>query len=754
VAAIAVLIAVAGAAAAWWRTRDAGPRWAREKALPEIARLVDQEDYHGAFLLARRAAPHLPGDASLHRFWKDHTFPLTVETDPAGASVAIKPYREVDAPWVPLGETPLKEVRAPQTSLRLRIVKAGFTPLEVASDFSGPLRVRRFTLDAEAEAPKGMVRVSGGPHGYRAVPEVRLEDFWLDRYEVTNREFKEFVSAGGYTRPELWKEPFVLDGRALSFPEASARFRDATGRPGPATWELGTYPEGQADHPVGGVSWFEAAAYARFAGKELPTLHHWMRATGTTHLVDILLLSNFGGRGPEPAGRQPGVSAFGADDMAGNVKEWCSTASGAKRYILGGGWNEPSYMYMDMDAQSPWDRAPTYGFRCAKYAAPLPAAQLAPVAMVSAERNYAAEKPAADALFETYRRFYSYDKTPLEARVDAVQEAEHWRLEKVSFAAAYGGERVPAHLYLPRRGRPPYQVVVYWPAAEALRLHSSDDIRMKYMEYLLRSGRAVLHPIYKGTYERRLARAFAGPSEVRDTMVYFSKDLGRSLDYLETRPDVDAKRLAFYGNSLGATIAPVMLAVEPRFGAAVLQGGGLESWRPLPEADPFHFAPHARAPVLMLNGRYDFALPVETSQRALLRLFGARPEDKRHVVFEAGHAGFAMHDVIREVLDWLDRYLGPVGPEPLAPSAAAGAEAAPPVILTPRASGGQRRDSGWGRPEAPWRRNSQRYTPSSCTSPSPSSWRACSSGVPGWWERGCGPVGSTSPGPRPAPSSS
>ena len=50
-----------------------------------------------------------------------------------------------------------------------------------------------------------------------------------------------------------------------------AEFVDSTGRPGPATWQGGDYPEGQDDYPVSGVSWYEAAAYAEFAHKSLPT---------------------------------------------------------------------------------------------------------------------------------------------------------------------------------------------------------------------------------------------------------------------------------------------------------------------------------------------------------------------------------------------------------------------------------------------------------------------------------------------------
>jgi formylglycine-generating enzyme required for sulfatase activity/dienelactone hydrolase len=661
-AATAALAAVLAGLGAWWWIRDAGPRWARAVALPEIAARIEKEDYYGAFLLARQAQRYLPANPSLERFWKDQTFPLTVVTDPPGADVAMKPYGEVGARWEPVGRTPFKGLRAPVVNLRLRITKDGFAPLEIASDLSGWLRVRHFTLDKAGDAPAGMVRVPGGTFDYQALRAVDMGDFWLDRYEVTNREYQEFVAKGGYTQPGHWKEPLVKDGRVLSWLEAMALFRDATGRPGPATWELGTYPEGQADHPVGGLSWFEAAAYAHFVGKELPTIYHWIKAAGMTHFADILLFSNFDGHGPAAAGSHHGLSPFGTYDMAGNVKEWCWNASGARRYILGGGWNEPSYMFADVDAQSPWDRRPTYGLRCAKYMAPPPPDQLRAIDAVGVTRHYASETPASTAVFRVYRGFYSYDKTALRATVESVQEAEHWRREKVSFDAAYGGERVPAYLFLPRNARPPYQTVVYWPSGEATVLRSSEDIRLRFIEFLLRSGRAVLHPVYKGTYERRLPADSEGPSGERDHVIQISKDLGRSLDYLETRPDIDASRLAYYGISSGAVLAPVLLAVERRFHAAVLQGGGLDVWRSAPEADPFNFAPRVHTPVLMVNGRYDFVLPLEDSQKRLLRLLGTPEDEKRHVVFETGHAGYPMHDLIKEVLDWLDRYLGPVTP--------------------------------------------------------------------------------------------
>ena len=117
--------------------------------------------------------------------------------------------------------------------------------------------------------------------------------------------------------------------------------------------------------------------------------------------------------------------------------------------------------------------------------------------------------------------------------------------------------------------------------------------------------------------------------------------------------------LGYYGVSWGGRMGPLMLAVEPRIKAAVLNVAGLKFQRALPEADPFNFAPHVTVPVLMLNARYDQFFPLETSQNPLFRLLGTPPDRKRHVVYEAGHL-MPRTLTITETLDWFDRYLGKV----------------------------------------------------------------------------------------------
>ena len=78
-----------------------------------------------------------------------------------------------------------------------------------------------------------------------------------------------------------------------------------------------------------------------------------------------------------------------------------------------------------------------------------------------------------------------------------------------------------------------------------------------------------------------------------------------------------------------------------------------------PEIDGLNFAPRVRAPVLMLNGRYDFGFRPKPYQKPLFRLLGTPESDKQHIQFDTGHVP-PVQELMREVLNWLDRYLGPV----------------------------------------------------------------------------------------------
>ncbi len=650
------------AAGIWFGVQESRARWARNVALPEIARLVEEENFDAAFRLGKQAERYTPGDRQLLELQRHYAKGAFVQSTPAGADVYVKGYPNVDAGWIYIGKTPIEGIPVPAGYLRWKVIKEGLTPAEGAFH---PFLPVQFTLRPPESSPPDMLLVPGGNFGFRAFPPVTLDDFWLDKFEVTNKQFKEFVDAGGYQKLEYWKHPFVKGGKVLSWEQAMVEFRDATGSPGPSTWQLGTYPEERDQFPVNGVSWYEAAAYATFAGKDLPTAYHWYKAVGMRQFSDILRFSNFGGQGPTQVGTHQGLSAFGAHDMAGNVREWCwnpsESAPESRRYILGAFWSQAPYVFNNVEAEHPFDRSAGNGFRCAKYGAPLPDALTAPLERVS--RDYAKERPVSDEVFAIYRSFFSYERKDLNPKVESVDEsAPHWRRETISFDAAYAGERVLAHLFIPKNVQPPYQTIVYFPSSLGFLAKASDELELNVMDFLPRIGRAVLYPVYKGMYERHLETPPSPRIPERDLVIAWSRDFRRSIDYLESRPDIEHQKLGYYSYSF--PFAPVIGAVDDRIKASFHIGTGLLPVRAPPEYDPFNFAPRMKAPTLIIGGRLDFILPLETSQMPLFRLLGAPEKDKRLALFDRGHVVRLSPDVIKEILQWLDRYLGPVNTKP------------------------------------------------------------------------------------------
>jgi len=518
-----------------------------------------------------------------------------------------------------------------------------------------------------------MTRVAGDTLAYGVIG-----DFFIDKFEVSNHHYKNFIERGGYQNPEYWHELTVSLNDSISWERAITFFVDQTNNPGPSTWIDGNYPDGEDDFPVSGISWFEANAYAAFTGKSLPTKDHWGLARGeSTLLVGTPQLggnaifapfSNFHGDGPVGTGSLNGIVSSGAYDMAGNVREWCWNESERGHWIRGGAWNDNPYMFGAPSKADPFDRSERNGFRCVLYPNPdaIPEIAFGFTTDKSSALELKLSEQISEEKFEVYKEYYGYDKGDLFAKVVSKTETGDWILEKVVIDAAYDDERFSVYIFFPANSKPPFQSVIYGPGSGVFWQENSDDIENyfefpAFLDFFVRSGRAVIFPIIKGSFERKEETPsflyFQNTYRFTNYITKVVKDYRRCLDYLETRNEFDMNKVVFYGMSLGPHIGAYLTAVDHRISANIFYAGGLN---PIgrPEANATYFLPRIKIPTLMINGRYDSIFGLNAIMK-MFNLLGTDENDKKLVLFDTDHLAYK-EDLVRESLAWLDQYFGQV----------------------------------------------------------------------------------------------
>ncbi len=647
---------------------------AKNHLLPAIQKMVNDNFFPptAAFDMALEAEKFIPGDSTLIKLWPSLSVKLSMQTNPSDAEVWWKDYDNPSGEWRLAGTTPLKDARFPRPYLRWEIRKKGFQTIEyagVAASWKNWKDSSNLVLDKIGTLPSNMVRI---PERKTFMYIVGLEShggktvgsFLMDKFEVSNKQYKMFMEAGGYTQRSFWTHPIYRDGKEIALEAALALFVDKTGRPGPAGWEAGAYPDGQENAPVTGVSWYEAAAYAAYAKKQLPTVYHWSVAAETGRTQSIVPLSNFNAKNTTAVGSTAGYSSFGIYDIAGNAREWCYNENvKGQHYILGGGFNDQTYAFNDSYTQPALDRSIANGFRCMQ---PLPGdtglvTLMQPVAL--AFRDYAEENPVDDKTFNLYRQQFLYDKKPLNAVVVTSVQNESWTAEKITFDAGYNNERTEAWLYLPKGFKAPYQTVLFFPGSNDIfeRVYNPTSINNR-IDFVLKSGRAIIRPIYKGTFERHDELKSDLQEETvfyKDHVIMWAKEVARSIDYLETRADIQADKIAYLGWSWGGFMGGIMPAIEKRIKVVVLNVGGMAMNKALPEADQLNYLPRVTQPVLMLNGKYDMFFPVETAQKPMYNFLGTPKDQKKIIIYDVGHL-VPRTEFVKETLLWLDKYLGTV----------------------------------------------------------------------------------------------
>jgi serine/threonine protein kinase/formylglycine-generating enzyme required for sulfatase activity/predicted esterase len=688
---VAVIVLVGGAW--WWKQRADLARATAE--LPQLAALAEARRNFEAYDLAVALEPKLPGNATIAGLMPVISDTMSVTTDPPGARVYLKRFAPDAAGGLPerqlVGTTPLKNVRIARGEYVLSLELDGSAPYE--RSVSGvtirqgtlviappPIQVEA-RLQTAAAMPAGMVSVPGSDYRLASWSRptdrrARLDDYYIDKFEVSNLEFKDFINAGGYVKREYWIHPFVKDGREVEWDKAMTLMVDRTGLPGPREWSNQNPPDGKADHPVTGVTWYEAAAYAAFRGKRLPTAFQWEKAArgglgpaagvtfmpwGAFYPGDTLAhRANFGTGTVPVASNEFGVSRVGAYNMAGNVSEWTMNDSSEGYLATGGSWGDPTYTFAQYGGRPGFFSSEKLGFRLAQNAPGATGDQGG--SRIEIAQEIPTYLPTPVSTFNTLAAAYRYEPAPLDARIEETVDTPDWKREKITFNGA-GGERAIAYLYLPPHAARPLHVIHYVPGGDVSGgfrpITESMDERMG---PFVKLGRAAFGVVLKG-YVGRLRPAGTEPAEPMsveylERVVDRMTDLRRGLDYLETRADVDRTRIGFLGPSSGAMIGLILAAIEPRYRAVVLSGSGiaLEYTRVIAPANPVNFASHIRGPKLMVQGRYDEDSPLRTTAEPLFKLLA---EPKQLYLYDGGHVP-PLEIVMRATSGWLDEMMGRV----------------------------------------------------------------------------------------------
>ncbi|MDZ7626665.1 MAG: bifunctional serine/threonine-protein kinase/formylglycine-generating enzyme family protein [Ignavibacteriaceae bacterium] len=415
----------------------------------QLDTLVSQRNYFAAFDLAKDHQSELknnPVFKSLSLFIYDT---LSVSTEPEGAKIFLKRFDPAKQNLADKGEffgiTPIKNSMIARGDYLLTFEKDGYsTSQRIASSFpiikEYPVPRRGVNLSAKMlktnEIDSNMVFVPGGDYKIVSwslfdLPNVKLSDFHIDKYEVSNKDYKQFISNGGYLKKEFWKHSFTKDGKEISWADAMKIFVDRSNLPGPRSWVNQDFPEGKGNYPVTDITWYEASAYAEFRGKSLPTVYQWEKAArngvinyqgmslpwGVVYSMEnVIGRANFNGKGTEPADQYEfGISAFGCYNMAGNVKEWCLNNSSNGHSITGGSWEDIYYVYGDFGSFPGFYSSGSIGFRCVKNIMPVendPAA-----AFINKDHKVETYKPISELEYKKLLTYYKYDKQSLNAKV-------------------------------------------------------------------------------------------------------------------------------------------------------------------------------------------------------------------------------------------------------------------------------------------------------------------------------------------------
>ena len=668
--------------------------WVKASVMPVIQSALEKDDYLTAWKASQRIEAYAPFFSSTKLLDESISTIAKIEVTQSDTAIYWRPYAEQSYEgWEYLGHSPRSEFRLPNGLVELKLEKEGYETSHIVSanpsprfnnmSFKPAPEIAPIELQPKGSIPSGMVYVSPGQFlpafsGGSLTNPINLRPFYIDRNEVSNRQYKEFVDAGGYENQLYWTNmEIVREGISLTFKEAKRFMVDTTGVNSPAGWEVGTYLDGEGDLPVTGITWYEALAYARFRGNILPPMYHWLAAAYPPFEViapispKLIPESNFSNSQIRRTG-QSGLGPYGTFDMIGNAREWVWNIFGGVGMTMGGAFSDPTYMATMQNPLPRFDRSSINGFRTVRLLSPQDMSPFdRPVSMGTSKDKDYSYKTMSDDVFEIYASNYSISPRELNA-TSLYQDTsnELWIKERIQVELGYESSKMDILIFRPKNTYKPLESIIFHPGLNYFQSPPEiDDVSIGEfgLDFIVKSGRAVVWPAFQNSMNR-LAKSStskkkltkeSSPDEigrwVRKIRLDWRIDTYRTIDYLETRPDFDANSIFYVGMSYGSNDMVHTLLLEPRYKAAILWVGSGTGYSVPPVSDGHNHVPRITTPILMLNGNQDYLISRAKVERFFNDL-GASPDDKKLVFYDSGHWPLPRNQMIKETLGWIEKY--------------------------------------------------------------------------------------------------
>jgi len=607
----------------------------------------------------------------LKSYYEKVTTLVDIYTTPIKVKVYLKVKNDTIEDWELLGISPLKNIRVPQKWLELKLVYkdniffTGTHPYYLNNnDNVFILPKDDYKIDSNFVLFLGKntkLRFPGIDH----LKNKKIGAYALSKYEVTNIEFQKFVKDSGYSKPEYWDFPINIGTKTYDF-NSVENFVGEFGKPGPSNWSYSKFPKGQEDFPVTGISWFEARAYARYVNMDIPNVYQWSNAANLGTSFRFVPKSNFSKSLLTSVGSIETNNGNNIFDIAGNVREWTinfSDSEKTNKAILGGCYLDDDYFFNDYVGQNAFNRSIGNGFRLVKNLDQYESFQnYADTSIYMKIRDYYSLPGVSEEVFKIYKKqFIDYNKNFNDTIIN-IPNNEIYKVQRYEIPCVDGVEKMPGYIFYNSSIKPPYKPIIYFPGSNAIHLTNTDIMianKLDQFDYLMEEGYAIIHPIYLSTYEREDELKSDYPTKTKqykNHVINWGKEFKKTIDYIELREDLDIEYLSYYGVSWGGYMANILLAIDERVKAAVLNVAGLCFQETYEEIESYLYTPRIKCPIIMLNGKYDVFFPMETSQKPMYDLIGTETEHKKHYVYPSGHY-VPKKELIAEHLNWLNKYL-------------------------------------------------------------------------------------------------